>query len=174
MQFCYFVPDTHLKSMKTYLLLLLLGLSSVLNFAFAQAGGEIIVQKKGLGFAYYQHGNQISKKQLLHILDQHPEARQELQKGQRNSFPATALTYAGGLLISYPLSRKLTGYQPNWLVSGAGASLLTFSIPFAGAKMKREHQAIYVYNEGLRYAKRPDKDLRVGYAYNRASLVFTF
>ncbi|MDO6391246.1 hypothetical protein Q4E40_13990 [Pontibacter sp. BT731] len=158
--------------MKTSLPLLLLFLSSVLNSSFAQPSDEIIVQKKGLGFVYYRNGNQISKKQLLHILDQHPEARKELQKGHRNSLPASALAFAGGLLIGYPMSRQLTGYQPNWLVSGAG--LVTFSIPFAGAKMKREHQAIYVYNEGLRYAKRPNTDLRVGYAYSQAMLVFTF
>ncbi|PVY42146.1 hypothetical protein [Pontibacter virosus] len=160
--------------MKASLLLLLLGLSSVLNVSFAQHGGEIIVQKKGLGFAYYQQGSQISKKQLLHILDQHPEARKELQKGHRNTLPASVLTYAGGLLISYPMSKQLVGTQPNWLVSGAGASMLTFSIPFAGAKMKREHQAIQVYNQGLQSAKRQHTDLRVGYAYNRASFVFTF
>lgn len=160
--------------MKTFFLLLLLVLSSVLNTSFGQTSDEIIVQKKGLGFVYYHNGNQISKKQLLHILDQYPEARKELQKGHRNSLPASALAFAGGLLIGYPMSRQLTGYQPNWLVSGAGAGLVTFSIPFAGAKMKREHQAIYVYNEGLRYAKRPNTDLRVGYAYSRAMLVFTF
>ncbi|WP_143732128.1 hypothetical protein [Pontibacter lucknowensis] len=160
--------------MKTYLLMVLLILSSMYNCSLAQGDGEIIVQKKGLGFAYYQHGRQISKKQLLHILDQHPEARQELQKGNRNSLPASVLSYAGGLLITYPMSRQLSGNQPNWLISGAGASLLTFSIPFAGARMKREHRAIYVYNEGLRYASKPQPDIRLGYAFNRATLIFTF
>ncbi|PKV75079.1 hypothetical protein [Pontibacter ramchanderi] len=160
--------------MKTYFLLLLLGFSSFFSAASAQTGGEIIVQKKGLGFAYYQQGSQISKKQLLHVLEQHPEARKELQKGYRNALPAAALSYVGALLISYPLSKQLAGNQPNWLVSGAGAGLLTFSVPFAGARMKREHLAIHAYNEGQYLAKRPETDLRIGYAYNRASFVFTF
>ncbi|WP_255593708.1 hypothetical protein [Pontibacter sp. HSC-14F20] len=40
--------------------------------------------------------------------------------------------------------------------------------------MKRQHQAIQVFNKGLRYACIPKPDLRVGYAYNRAILLYTF
>lgn len=100
--------------MKTSLLLLLLNFSSVFNGITAQYSDEIIVQKKGFGFAYYQTGSQLSKEQLLHILDQHPEARKELQKGHRNSLPASMLTYAVGLLITYPMSRQLATNLTGW------------------------------------------------------------
>ena len=160
--------------MKTYILILLLTLSGISHISLAQSPEEIIVQKKGLGFAYYQNGRQIGKNELLHILDGNPAARQELRKGYRNAWPATVLTYAGGLLLSYPMGKQLAGGHPNWLVSGAGAGLLTFSIPFVGAKMKREHQAIYVYNGGTYYAAKPRTDLRLGYGYNRATVALAF
>jgi hypothetical protein len=160
--------------MKTYLLTLLLILSGLSYPVLAQSSDEIIVQKKGLGFAYYHNGRQISKKELLHVLESDPVARHELKKGYRNALPATLLTYAGGLLITYPMGKQLAGGHPNWLVSGAGAGLLTFSVPFAGAKMKREHQAIYAYNGGTHYAAKLRTDLRFGYALNRATVALAF
>lgn len=160
--------------MKTSLLIVLLVLSGMCQPVWAQIQDEIIVQKKGLGFAYYQNGRQIGKNELLHILDNNPAARQELHKGYRNAWPATLLTFAGGLLISYPMGKQLAGGHPNWLVSGAGAGLLTFSLPFAGARMKREHQAIYVFNSGTHFAARPRTDLRLGYAFNRATVALAF
>ncbi len=160
--------------MKTYLLVLLLVLSGFSYPVLAQNTDEIIVQKRGLGFSYFHNGRQISKKDLLHVLESDPAARQELKKGYRNAWPASLLTFAGGFLISYPMGKQLAGGQPNWLVSGAGAGLLTFSLPFAGAKMKREHEAIYVYNGGSHYAARPRTDLRVGYAHHGVTVALVF
>lgn len=168
------VPIPNHFRMKTYVLILLLVLSGISCPVLAQSADEIIVQKKGLGFSYYHNGRQISKKELLHVLDSNPVARQELRQGYRNAWPATLLTYAGGLLITYPMGKQLAGSHPNWLISGAGAGLLTFSLPFAGAKMKREHQAIYAYNGGTHYAAKPRTDLRLGYGYNRATVALAF
>jgi hypothetical protein len=168
------IQNTSFMPLKTYFIVLLLFLSSLPSRAMAQGQDEILVQKKGFGFAYFHNGRQISKNELLHILDSDPGAKRELQKGFRNELPAAVLSYAGGLLISYPLGKQVAGGEANWLVSGAGSGLLTFSIPFAGAKMKREHEAIYVYNGGMQYAARPRTDLRLGYAYNRATVVLSF
>jgi hypothetical protein len=148
--------------MRTILTFLLTVLAcSFLNQVCAQSQGEIFVQQRGLSFAYYMDGRQISKSELHAVLDRHLEANKELKQGHKNMLPATLLSYAGGLLLGYQVTSQLTKGQSNWAVAGAGASMITLSLPFTGAAMKREQHAVYRYNIALRQAAEQKQDIRL-------------
>lgn len=160
--------------MKTYLTLALVLFASLLHQVCAQSLDEIIVQKRGLAFTYYQNGRQLKNNELLHLLDNNPEAKKELKKAHRNMMPARALSYTGGLILAYPISAHIGGGVPSWSMAGIGAGLLFLSLPFTGAVMKREHQAIYVYNGGLQYVSKPKVNMEFGYEQKGATLKVSF
>jgi hypothetical protein len=134
---------------------------SFLNQVCAQSQGEIFVQQRGLSFAYYMDGRQISKSELHAVLDRHLEANKELKQGHKNILPANLLSYAGGLLLGYQVTSQLTKGQSSWAVAGAGAGMITLSLPFSGAIMKREHHAVSRYNIALRQAAEQNQDMRL-------------
>lgn len=147
--------------MKTvYIFILSLLSICIMRPAGAQHQGEILVKQKGLVFAYYHEGRQISKEELHKVLDSHTEATKELRMGYKNKLPAILLRVAGGLLLGYQVGTHISGGQSNWGMAGAGASMITLSIPFSGAAMKREQVAVQRYNTGLQQAsvQREKKD----------------
>lgn len=160
--------------MKTYLILVSVLFAGMLHQVCAQSLDEIIVQKRGLTFAYYHNGRQLRNNELLYLLDDNPEAKKELKKAHRNMMPARVLSYTGGLILAYPISAHIAGGTPSWTMAGIGAGLLFLSLPFTGAVMKREHQAIYVYNGGLQYAAKPRVNMEFGYEQKGATLKISF
>jgi len=162
--------------MRKFYCLLVAGmlLTGILNQASAQNMDEIVVIRKSFGHAYFLSGRQLSKNELLYVLDSHPEAKNELRIGYRNKLPASILSYAGGFLIGYPIGSQIAGGEPNWKMGGVGAGLLALSIPFTVAINKRELQAISLYNAGLHQTLKPRYDLLLGYASNGVSLKVIF
>jgi hypothetical protein len=160
--------------MKTYLMLAVLLIAGLLNQSYAQIANEIDVQKKGLGFAYYLNGREISKNELLYILKDDPEAERFIKKSNRNIFPGKVLRYAGAASLGLAVGTYVTGGSPSWAAAGIGAALVFVSLPFTGAVLKREQQAVYVYNGGVRYASKPKVDMTLGYEQHGATLKISF
>jgi hypothetical protein len=149
-------------------------LTCFLNQASAQNLEEIVVVRKSFGHVYFLSGRQLSKAELLYVLDSHSDARNELRKGYRNKLPAAILSYAGGFLIGYPIGNKIAGGDPNWEMGGIGAGLLGLSLPFTVAINKRELRAVSLYNAGLHQTLKPRYDLLLGYTPNGVSLRVIF
>lgn len=160
--------------MKTYLLLAVLLLASLLTQSYAQSADEIVVKKKGLGFAYFLGGREISKNELLYVLESDPAAERMIKKSHRNIFPGKVLRYAGAASLGLAAGTYLTGGSPSWAAAGIGAVLVFVSLPFTGAVLKREQQAIYVYNGGVRYDSKPKVDMTLGYEQHGATLKINF
>jgi hypothetical protein len=160
--------------MKTYLLLVVLVIAGLLNQSYAQSPDEIVVQKKGLGFAYYLNGREISKNELLYVLEGDPDAERMIKKSHRNIFPGKVLRYAGTASLGLAVGTYLTGGSPSWAAAGIGAALVFVSLPFTGAVLKREQQAIYTYNGAVRYASKPKVDMTLGYEQHGATLKINF
>lgn len=160
--------------MKTYLTLIILVVASMLNQTYAQGLDEVVVQKKGLGFAYYHGGREISKNELLYVLKNDPEAQRMIKKSNRNIFPGKVLRYAGAATLGLAVGTYLTGGAPSWTAAGIGAGLVFISLPFTGAVLKHEQEAIYVYNGGVQYASKPKVDMTLGYEQYGATLKINF
>lgn len=161
--------------MKTsFILPVILLLSCLVHQVSAQRQGEILVQQKGLGFAYYLEGRQISKNELLHVLDSHPDSNKELKIGHRNKMPAAIMRYAGGILLSYMVGTQIAGGTPNWTIAGIGAGLQVLSLPFSGAAMKREQKAVHRYNTGFRQASIQRPDLQLDNSLTKATAGITY
>ena len=160
--------------MKTYLMIAVLVITGLLNQTFAQINNEIVVQKKGLGFAYYLDGREISKNELLYVLKDDPEAERMIKKSNRNIFPGKVLRYAGAASLGLAVGTYVSGGSPSWAAAGIGAALVVVSLPFTGAVLKREHQAIYAYNGAVRYASKPKVDMTLGYEQHGATLKINF
>lgn len=160
--------------MKTCLMLAVLVMTGLLNYCYAQSPNEVVIQKKGLGFAYYLDGREISKNELFYVLEGDPAAERIIKKSHRNKFPGKVLRYAGAASLGMAVGTYVTGGPPNWAAAGIGAALVVISLPFTGAVLKREQQAIYAYNGAVRYASKPKVDMTLGYEQHGATLKISF
>ncbi|MFD2247842.1 hypothetical protein [Pontibacter ruber] len=159
---------------KLYALLIVVLLAGYVNHVNAQSQGEIVVKRNAIGNAYFLNGQLLSRNELLYVLESNPEAKKELKIAYRNNAPATILSYAGGFLIGYPIGAQLGGGEPNWKVAGVGLGLMALSFPFTSAIRKHEHNAISIYNNGLKKTYKSKVDLQLGYAGNGAALKLVF
>lgn len=119
-----------------------------LMFAFSLAQAQTLSVYKTFGGLLFQRDTlTISAKQVHSLLQENPEAYQQFSLARKNSTVASALGFAGGLLIGVRLAGLLIGSEPEWGFALAGAALIGVGIPFNRAYERHAANAIDTYNQ---------------------------
>lgn len=141
---------------------------------FSQSLSVPIEVNKTRGTVFKQNGKNVTPKQLLEITQPNAAAFEEMKKAKTNFDVSYGLSFAGGLLVGYPLGTLIGGGQPNWALAGVGAGLIGVSIPFSVAYKKRAEQAATIYNDGLLQSGLPNLNIKVGVTGNGMGIKMAF
>jgi hypothetical protein len=129
---------------------------------FSQSLLAPIEVNKTRSTVFRQNGKNLSPKQLLLITQPNAAAYEEMKIAKSNFDVGYGLSFAGGLLVGYPLGTMIGGGKPNWALAGVGAGLIGVSIPFSVAYRKRAENAANIYNGGLIQSGVPNLDFKMG------------
>lgn len=158
-------------------LLLFTGLLFLGPIIFAQSVGDSIKVENSFfgGYLYTQGGELLSFYELDDLVKSNPLAYKQMRKAQSEYTVATVVSFAGGLLIGYPLGTALGGGEPNWSIAGVGVVLTIIAIPIESSAHRKANQAIDLYNQGLNSSSaRVKKELKLALNGNGFGLVFRF
>jgi hypothetical protein len=158
--------------MKKALLLLVVLLS--FTQVFAQSRPDSIEVKKGFSTVFRQHGQNLTPKQLLAATQSNPEAYKEMKIAKGKADVSSALGFAGGMLVGWPLGSAIGGGDPNWTLAGVGAGLIAVSIPFSVAYNKHANNAINTYNQSNPQAFLPSHEIKFGFTGNGVGVNLKF
>ena len=158
------------QQMKRTILLMLIPVFSLTGFvSFAQNDTITIVKKK-----YLIDGNLQTPKQLLILMQDHPEAFTSMKRAKSNFDGAMALSYIGGFFIGYPLGQAIAGGDPAWAMAGIGAGAVLLAIPLINGYHKHAQKAIRLYNKDMLRKKKGDIVLKFGTTPHGAGILIRF
>ncbi len=83
------------------------------------------------GVKYTQNGELLTMAEVQQAMEISPEALRLIKKSKANNSLATVLSFAGGLLVGFPLGTAIGGGEPEWAIAGVGAGLIVLSIPIS-------------------------------------------
>ncbi|ALJ00411.1 hypothetical protein DC20_17320 [Rufibacter tibetensis] len=141
---------------------------------FAQSPTDTIEVKKGFSPVFRQNGENLNLNQLMELTKSNPEAYKEMKIAKSKAGFVSALGYAGGFLVGYPLGTAIGGGKPNWSLAGIGAGVLALSLPFSSSFTKHTQNAIRIYNNGLTQTSMNPVDFKLGFTGNGLGLNLKF
>ncbi|MDO4781729.1 MAG: hypothetical protein Q4A09_00755 [Capnocytophaga felis] len=131
--------------MKRIIIALLVTVASV-SFSYSQ---EIEIKKVWGENRFYKAGNRLFMKDVIHLMENHPEALQIMKQVNRTNNVNKVISFAGGALIGWDLGNLMVGNKPTWIPMGIGAVLTGISIKILSNTNKKSKQAIELYNSSL-------------------------
>jgi hypothetical protein len=125
---------------------------------YASTSDSIIIRKKSI----FHQGQLITPSMVVQLLKSNNEAYRKYSGSKTPAAFAYVLSYAGGLLIGYPVGTAIAGGDPNWTSAAIGAGLILFAIPIEVIAVKNQREAINIYNTGVRSKEPAKMEGRIG------------
>lgn len=139
-----------------------------------QNQSDSIYMKKGLGTTFFQNGKKLKPKQLLEVTKYNLAAHSEMKFAKGNYDIANMFSFAGGILIGWPLGAAIAGADPNWALAAVGVGLIAISIPFSIGYKKHAKQAVEIYNSGISQTGFRISHFNIGFTYYGIGIKATF
>lgn len=118
--------------------------------SFGQDTTHVIQLKKVFGgYQYSQNGNFLNVNGLKNAVKSNEQAYGLMKKASVTNSIAFSVSFAGGMLIGFPLGTALAGGDPNWIVAGVGVVLVGVSIPISNKFNEQAKEAVGIYNNSL-------------------------
>lgn len=125
----------------------------ILTFIFcnpllSQKTSDTIVIKKLLGgYRYEMNGKNLRTVEVMEQIHENKQAFQLMQKARTGNGFASALGYAGGFLIGWPIGTAAGGGNAQWGMAAIGAGLVLVAIPISIQANKNARKAVQTYNQ---------------------------
>lgn len=112
-------------------------------------GQEINIYKTFGGYRFERDSVSVSPKMVLTFMKSNPQAYAVFKKAKTNLDAAGVLSFAGGVMICFPLGTAIGGGDPEWALAAGGLGLLLVAIPFNAAFKNHALNALDIYNSKL-------------------------
>lgn len=110
--------------------------------------------KKFGGVRYTRNDTLLSDNQVAMVLyKENSAAYVEFKKAKKVRAVASVMSFAGGILMAFPLGTAVLGGEPEWELAAGGAALIVAAIPVNRRYKARSLQALDMYNE--KFAGKP-------------------
>jgi hypothetical protein len=134
------------------------------NPIMSQTSADTIVIKKLLGgYRYEMNGRNLRPVEVMEQIHENKQAFHLMQKARTGNGFASALSYAGGFLIGWPIGTAAGGGDAQWGMAAIGAGLVLVAIPISIQSNKNARKAVQTYNsrkKGLSFRKPFETELR--------------
>lgn len=141
---------------------------------YGQNISDTIQVKRAMGIVFMQQGQILTPRQLLEVTSSNAEAYSVMKMAKRNYNASSALGFAGGFLIGWPLGAAVAGGEPNWTMAAVGACLVVISIPFSTSYSKYAKQAVILYNDELKRSGAGSPEASLGFTSDGIGLRIRF
>ncbi len=146
----------------------------ILVSSYGQNASDTIVIKKTLETTFRLNGKSLTPGQLLKITQTNEEAYAEMKMAKSNYNLSSALGFAGGFMVGWPIGTAIAGGDPVWPLAAAGAILIAVSIPFSKQYVRHAKSAVLLYNNGIKSTAMINVDFRIGFTDSGFGLKVTF
>lgn len=127
------------------------------------------------GYQFSQGGDRLNFTQLARVVKPNPEAYKLAKSAKANNIYSSIIGGVGGFMLGWNIGTAIGGGNPNWLVAGAGASLIVIAIPISNSGMKQARRAAELYNDSAGYGILKNKqEWHLSLGSQGTGLVFKF
>jgi len=135
----------------------------------------IQVVKKGNGWRYKYHGEEIGADKLGNIIQKNAVSAEYMKKVKSSVGFASVLSYAGGFMIGWPIGTAIGGGKPNWTLAAVGCGLVVIAIPVISSANHNILKAVNAYNQEIMTShKEAYYDIRLGVNSSGLGLAIRF
>ena len=157
-------------------IILLFNLIISISIFSQNSNDSIQISKLNRNFSYEQNSHVLSCQEIKEILKADKEATRYLKSAKLSNDISTALRWAGGFLIGYPIGGLIAGKKVNASMLTVGIGFLIIDIPVSIAVKKNLFKSISVYNDHKNATGLIDNDydLQMGITQNGIGFTFKF
>lgn len=136
---------------------------------------DVITYVKSDGMYKYYHKNRmINTRVLSGLLSLNNAAYEQYKEYRGNKALSNIFGFAGGFLMGWNIGHIIIGQEPNWYVFGGGAFLALISVPISFNAIDYLHNAIDLYNRGLKSTSSVKKEVIFGLHNGKPGLRIMF
>ncbi len=157
-------------------IILLFNLIISISIFSQNSNDSIQIIKLNRNYSYEQNSHVLNYQEIKEILKADKEATRYLKSAKLSNDISTALRWAGGFLIGYPIGGLIAGKKVNTSMLTVGIGFLVIDIPVSIAVKKNLFKSISVYNDHKNATGLIDNDydLQMGITQNGIGFTFKF
>ncbi len=157
-------------------IILLFNLIISISIFSQNSNDSIQIIKLNRNYSYEQNSHVLNYQEIKEILKADKEATRYLKSAKLSNDISTALRWAGGFLIGYPIGGLIAGKKVNASMLTVGIGFLVIDIPVSIAVKKNLFKSISVYNDHKNATGLIDNDydLQMGITQNGIGFTFKF
>ena len=157
-------------------IILLFNLIISISIFSQNSNDSIQIIKLNRNYSYEQNSHVLNYREIKEILKADKEATRYLKSAKLSNDISTALRWAGGFLIGYPIGGLIAGKKVNASMLTVGIGFLVIDIPVSIAVKKNLFKSISVYNDHKNATGLIDNDydLQMGITQNGIGFTFKF
>ena len=157
-------------------IILLFNLIICISIFSQNSNDSIQIIKLNNNYSYEQNSHVLNYREIKEILKADKEATRYLKSAKLSNDISTALRWAGGFLIGYPIGGLIAGKKVNASMLTVGIGFLVIDIPVSIAVKKNLFKSISVYNDHKNATGLIDNDydLQMGITQNGIGFTFKF
>ncbi|MDD2995207.1 MAG: hypothetical protein PHP99_03200 [Paludibacter sp.] len=157
-------------------IILLFNLIISISIFSQNSNDSIQIIKLNRNYSYEQNSHVLNYQEIKEILKADKEATRYLKSAKLSNDISTALRWAGGFLIGYPIGGLIVGKKVNASMLTVGIGFLVIDIPVSIAVKKNLFKSISVYNDHKNATGLIDNDydLQMGITQNGIGFTFKF
>ena len=157
-------------------IILLFNLIICISIFSQNSNDSIQIIKLNNNYSYEQNSHVLNYREIKEILKADKEATRYLKSAKLSNDISTALRWAGGFLIEYPIGGFIAGKKVNASMLTVGIGFLVIDIPVSIAVKKNLFKSISIYNDHKNATGLIDNDydLQMGITQNGIGFTFKF
>lgn len=157
-------------------IILLFNLIISISIFSQNSNDSIQIIKLNRNYSYEQNSHILNYQEIKEILKADKEATRYLKSAKLSNDISTALRWAGGFLIGYPIGGLIVGKKVNTSMLTVGIGFLVIDIPVSIAVKKNLFKSISIYNDHKNATGLIDNDydLQMGITQNGIGFTFKF
>ena len=128
-------------------IILLFNLIISISIFSQNSNDSIQIIKLNRNYSYEQNSHVLNYQEIKEILKADKEATRYLKSAKLSNDISTALRWAGGFLIGYPIGGLIAGKKVNASMLTVGIGFLVIDIPVSIAVKKNLFKSISIYND---------------------------